>query len=156
MHVTCALCSCSWIMTSSCLLVSSLDLSLWLVASAFSYIYKIPTHSLDLTFKISKRIFFLCNLQHTKDHWHCGSFNSVLKTIFIIYRSTDYTHWLFWPNQQLKNMRSQKRYPAFLIGYGLMLIVLWIYKSSSQLWYSCNILLCSVILKLLYWKCSML
>lgn len=40
---TCALCSWSWIMASSCLLVSSRDFSLWLVASAFSYIYKTRT-----------------------------------------------------------------------------------------------------------------
>lgn len=42
-YSTCALCSWSWIMASSCLLVSNLDLSLWLVASAFSYIYKTCT-----------------------------------------------------------------------------------------------------------------
>lgn len=40
---TCALCSWSWIIASSCLLISSLDLSLWLVASAFSYICKTST-----------------------------------------------------------------------------------------------------------------
>lgn len=40
---TCALCNWSWIIASSCLLISSLDLSLWLVASAFSYICKTVT-----------------------------------------------------------------------------------------------------------------